>query len=92
VRSGATRDNPILSSALPPGVRRLGDYTTRAAMGGVKQQNLAATPVMALLGLTLGEARKKAREIQVDVDHGRDPAGVSRALREAPTFAEVAEE
>ena len=45
-----------------------------------------------IAGLTLGEARKKAREIQVDVDHGRDPAGVSRALREAPTFAEVAEE
>lgn len=48
--SGATRDSPILSSALPPGAQRLGDYTTRAAMGGVKQQNLAATPVMALLG------------------------------------------
>jgi hypothetical protein len=45
-----------------------------------------------IAGLTLGEARKKAREVRVDVDQGRDPAGVSRALREAPTFAEVAEE
>jgi integrase len=43
-------------------------------------------------GLTLGQARKKARELRVDVDHGSDPAGVKRALRESPTFAEVAEE
>ena len=45
-----------------------------------------------IAGLSLGNARKKAREVRVDVDHGRDPAGVSRALREAPTFAVVAEE
>ena len=43
-------------------------------------------------GLTLGQARKKAREVRVDVDHGCDPAGAKRALRESPTFAEVAEE
>jgi Arm domain-containing DNA-binding protein len=43
-------------------------------------------------GLTLAQARKKARETRVDVDHGRDPAGARRALRDAPTFAEVAEE
>jgi integrase len=43
-------------------------------------------------GLTLGQARKKARELRVDVDRGSDPAGVKRALRESPTFAEVAEE
>jgi integrase len=43
-------------------------------------------------GLTLGQARKKARELRVDVDHGTDPAGVKRALRESPTFADVAEE
>jgi integrase len=43
-------------------------------------------------GLTLGQARKKARELRVDVDHGSDPAGAKRALRESPTFAEVAKE
>jgi integrase len=43
-------------------------------------------------GLSLSQARKKAREVRVDIDHGRDPAAVNRALREAPTFAEVGEE
>jgi len=43
-------------------------------------------------GVSLSQARKKAREVRVDVDHGRDPAGTYRALREAPTFAEVAAE
>jgi len=45
-----------------------------------------------VFGLSLSQARKKAREVRVDVDHGRDPAGVRRALQEAPTFAEVAVE
>jgi Arm DNA-binding domain len=35
-------------------------------------------------GLTLGQARKKARELRVDVDHGSDPAGMKRASRESP--------
>jgi integrase len=43
-------------------------------------------------GLTLSQARKKARKVRVDVDDGRDPAGARRALSEAPTFAEVAGE
>jgi integrase len=45
-----------------------------------------------IAGLSLAEARKKARECMVNVDHGGDPAGLQRARREAPTFAEVAEE
>ena len=45
-----------------------------------------------VFGLGLSQARKKAREVRVEIDHGQDPAAVSRVLRDAPTFAEVAEE
>ena len=60
--------------------------------GRRKAMNLGRYSCDGSSGLTLGQARKKAREVRVDVDHGCDPAGLRRALLESRTFAEVAEE
>jgi integrase len=57
-----------------------------------KAITLGRYAIAGAIGLSLGEARQRARAMTVNVDQGGDPAGSTRLRREAPTFAEVTEE